>query len=71
MHLFFEAGSFAAIYSSVKSLEIFYVVKITEKTVADDDISDVYGHLIQKGVTFLKGQYLEKTKESKGKVQTA
>ena len=29
MHFFVEAGSFAAIYSSIKSLEIFYVVKIT------------------------------------------
>ena len=68
MHLFVEAGSFAAIYSSVKSLEIFYVVKIIEKTVPDDDKSDVYGHLIQKGATLLKGHYLEKTKESKGRV---
>ena len=65
MHNFVSEGSFVAVYSSEKSIENFYVVKVIEKAVADGDISDAYGHVVQKGAMFIKGQYLEKVKEQR------
>ena len=61
---FVAEGSFVGIYSSENSIESFYIVKVIEKSVAEEDICDLYGHAIQKGVDFLKCNYLEKTKEN-------
>ena len=65
MHLFIEEGSYVGVYSSGKSLELFYVIKIIEKCVAEDDISDIYGHIMQSGATYFKGYYLEKIDSSR------
>ena len=52
-----------AVYSDQNSLELFYLIKVENKCVADEDMSDVYGHLIQKGSEFCSGYYLEKIRE--------
>ena len=49
MFAFIEEDSFIGVYSSSKSLELFYILKVIEKAIAEDDIIDIYGHLIQKG----------------------
>ena len=67
MFTFIESNSFVALYSASISLELFYILKVTEKDVAEDDIIDIYGHIIQKGSNYIKGFYLEKIDEKKGK----
>ena len=67
MFTFIESNSFVALYSASNSLELFYILKVTEKDVAEDDIIDIYGHIIQEGSNYIKGFYLEKIDEKKGK----
>ena len=55
-----EEGSFVALYSSSNSLELFIILKVSGKKVAEDDISDIYGHCIRKGTPYIEGKYLEK-----------
>ena len=70
MFIFIIEGSYVALYSAPKSLELFYLLKVVRKTVADNDKIDIYGHTIRNGseYTRLEGYYLEKSKETKGKV---
>ena len=68
MFTFIEEDSFIGVYSSSKSLELFYILKVIEKAIAEDDIIDIYGHLIQKGAQYIKGFYLEKVDERKNNV---
>ena len=65
MYTFVEEKSYVALYSAPKSLELFLCTKSMEKTVANDDIIDIYGHTIQKGPKFIQGYYLEKVDEKK------
>ena len=44
---------------------LFYVINVNEKCVADEDTTDIYGHIIQKGSQYCKGYYLEKISEKK------
>ena len=39
-----------------------------EKTAANDNIINIYGHTIQKGSEFIQGYYLKKVDEKKGRV---
>ena len=68
MYLFVENDSFVGVYSAIKSLELFYIVRIIEKCVAVEDICDIYGHHVQCGANYLKGYYLEKSKEKGDKI---
>ena len=68
MFIFIECGSYIALYSDPKSFELFYIVKEDEKDLAEDDKIDIYGHVIQNGANYIKGVYLEKVDEIKGKV---
>ena len=38
-------NSFVALYSASNSLELFYILNVIEKEVADNDITDIYGHI--------------------------
>ena len=66
MFAFIIEGSCIALYSAPKSLELFYLLKVVRKTVADDDKIDIYDHTIQNGLQYIG--YLEKAKQTKGKV---
>ena len=65
IYLFVENDSFVGVYSAIKLLELFYIVRIIEKCVAVEDICDIYGHHVQCGANYLKGYYLEKSKGTK------
>ena len=68
MYTSIEKGSYIALYSSCKSFELFYTLKLLKKAVAEQDIIDIYGHRVQKNSSYIEGVYLEKTKEKDGKV---
>ena len=67
MFAFIIEGSCIALYSAPKSLELFYLLKVVRKTVADNNKIDIYDHTIQNGSQYIEG-YLEKAKQTKGKV---
>ena len=60
MFAFIIEGSCIALYSAPKSLELFYLLKVVRRTVADDDKIDIYDHTIQNGLQYIG--YLEKAK---------
>ena len=66
MFTFIIEGSYIALHSAPKSLELFYLLKVVRKTVADNDKIDIYGHTKQNGLEYI-GYYLEKVKETKRK----
>ena len=51
---------FVALYSSQNSLELFYLCKIFKMSIAEEDLIDIYGHVVQKGFEYFSGFYLEK-----------
>ena len=51
--MFFVENFYVALYSAPKSLEMFYLLKVLEKGVADDNIIDIYGHTVQKGSEYI------------------
>ena len=53
-------GTFAAIYSDESSNELFYIVQVLDKNIAETDLSE----LIKKGDQYLKCRYLEKVDEN-------
>ena len=63
-----DAGTYFSNDKTAKSLELFYPLKVVRKTVADNDKVDIYGHTIQNGSENIESYYLEKAKETKGKV---
>ena len=65
---FIIEGPCVALYSATKFLKLFYLLKVVRKTVADNDKIDIYDHTIQNGSDHVEGYYLEKVKETKGKV---
>ena len=68
MLVFIMGNSYVALFSSPKSLELFFLLKVEPKSAADQDMIDIYGHLIQKGSEYICGYYLEKIAEKKQKV---
>ena len=68
MFTFLIEGSYIALYSAPKSLELLCLLKVVRKTVADNDKIGIYGHSIQNGSEYIEGYYLEKATETKGKV---
>ena len=63
-----EPESFVALYSSQNSLELFYLCKILKKSIAEEDLNAIYGHLVQKGFEYFSGFYLEKVDVKVSKV---
>ena len=57
MYDFIDAPSFVACVSCSTS-EPVYIVNVEEKGIADEELSDVYGHVIPPGGMYLKGKYL-------------
>ena len=58
-------GDFAAIYSASISTEVYHLIKINEKGIADGMIADANGHFILPRRKFFKVSYLQKMKEGK------
>ena len=54
-------------YSSL-SFELFYIIKVAQKTTTEDNLCDHYGHNIQQGLQYVKGNYSEKVSEKKWKI---
>ena len=57
-------NSFAAIFSHVNANEPFYIVKVVNKKVAEDTVTDAYNHEILKGQSYICARYLEKIEEN-------
>ena len=57
-----------ALYSSSNALELFFLCKVLDFGVANEDLFDSYNHVITKVCKYLRCQYYQKTKESNGKV---
>ena len=68
MFEFISTDSIVAMYSPTNVHELFYLLKVVSKHTATEDMSDVYGHLIQKGSDYIVGHYMEKIDEKKSKV---
>ena len=64
-YTFTEEDTYVAIYSSRQSFELFYIVHINKKCVAEESKSDIFGHVVKKGDGYFEAYYLEKTKEKK------
>ena len=60
-----ETGSFVAVYSHGEdhTHELFSIVKVIERRVAMEDITDDHHHTIRKGESYFFGFYLEKLHE--------
>ena len=57
-------GDIAALFSPMNSLELFYLCKILEVSVAEEDIHDKYHHCIPKGSSYFLVNYYEKKPNS-------
>ena len=66
-YTFTEEGTYAALYSSTH-FELFYLVHVVKKSIAEESKSDVYRHFVQEGECYLEANYLEKVKETNKKV---
>ena len=55
-----SSGSCVALYSSPNSFEMFYLCKVIKTGIASESLNDDYNHIIEKGVKYLKCNYLEK-----------
>ena len=58
-HEFLLPGSVCVIAADEKSTDTAWLVKIFEETVAKDNISDHYGHVVLDGQRYIDGRYLE------------
>ena len=56
----FDKDSYVAVYSPENALELFYIVKVEKKCIANDEVFDIYNHIIPKGEEYCSGKYLEK-----------
>ena len=56
-------GTYIGLRSPPGSLELFYVVKVSKKGIAKENMSDDYQHCIVAGEPYFAGHYLEKEKE--------
>ena len=65
---FITVPSFVPLYSG-SSIEPLYFVHVTGKGVAEEDMSDPYGHFVQKGERYFQGLYLELVRSRNGKVK--
>ena len=61
-------GSYVAIHSFERSLELFYICYITGKHIATENVVDLNNHAIQKGYPYFEAVYLEKVDTKRRKV---
>ena len=60
-------GNIIALYSPPNSMELFYLCKVLDFGIANENLIDKYNHVILKGNKYLKCQYFTKISEKKGK----
>ena len=65
MFEFIETPCYISVLSPNSAHELFYLFKVIEKCVAQEDCQDIYGHKIFKNELYLKGYYLEKQSDKK------
>ena len=63
-----DRGTFIALFSVPSSSELFYSCKVLDYGVASETIENTYHHVIPKGSSYIKCQYLEKKSERKNKI---
>ena len=63
-----DCGTFIALFSAPSSSELFYLCKVLDYGVPSETIEDTYHHVIPKGSSYIKCQYLEKKSERKNKI---
>ena len=61
-----EKGSTIALYSPSTSIELFFLCTVADFGIASEELKDKNKHIIKEGEKFIKGRYLEKTREKKG-----
>ena len=66
-YTFVKEQTYIGLYSSTH-FELFYLFFVTKKAVATESKSDIFGHLVQEGESYLEGYHLEKTKETKDRI---
>ena len=66
MFAIIEKGSTIALYSPSTSIELFFLCTVTAFGIASEELKDKNKHIIKEGERFIKGRYLEKTREKKG-----
>ena len=70
-----EKGDIIALFSPPQSIELFYLLKVTEVTKeSDEDVTECLNlhnglHCIKKGDGYIKGRYLEKSMEKKTHIE--
>ena len=65
---FITVPSFVLLYSG-SFTESLYFVHVTGKGVAEEDMSDPYGHFVQKGERYFQGLYLKLVRSRNAKVK--
>ena len=60
--------SFVSLFSG-STIEPLYFVQITGKCVAEEDISDPYGHFALKGMLYVQGFYLKAVRSISSRVK--
>ena len=65
---FITVPSFASLYSG-SSIKPLYFVQVTGKGIAEEDISDPYGHSVAKGERYCEGLYLKLVRSRSTKVK--
>ena len=63
-HEIIKPSSYIALHS-YSHFELFYICKVLETCIAEEDDVDEYGHTVRKGETYLKCHYLSHIKEKK------
>ena len=58
-----------ALYFASNSLELFYLCKVLDFGIADENLVDDYNHIIPKESEYTKCQYYQKQKESQSGIQ--
>ena len=65
-----QIPSFVTLFSPLSVHELFFVCKVTEKSICKkDEISDSNGHKVFQGEKYFTGRYLQKEKENKNYIQ--
>ena len=64
-----ERETFVGLRSPPRSIELFFVVKVINKEIANEMMKDSYGHIIAKGEPYLTVVYLEFKSQSRKNVQ--
>ena len=62
-------GTFVDLRTPSERLEMFYIVKVTSKNIADGTMTDNYGHCVLHRERFIEGVYLQKDMETKKHVK--